>query len=95
MGLVRLELTTSRLSGVRSNLLSYKPKQEPSKDVPRNALQRKPEEREALVRMTTDFCDIFAHSVVNCLESFGYDLRSRPQASALFPRTASKISQNS
>ena len=25
MGLVRLELTTSRLSGVRSNLLSYKP----------------------------------------------------------------------
>ena len=26
MGLVRLELTTSRLSGVRSNLLSYKPR---------------------------------------------------------------------
>ena len=25
MGLVRLGLTTSRLSGVRSNLLSYKP----------------------------------------------------------------------
>ena len=54
MGLGRLGLPTSRLSGVRSNLLSYKPKQEPSKDVPRNALQRKPEEREALVRMTTD-----------------------------------------
>ena len=26
MGLTRLELVTSRLSGVRSNLLSYKPK---------------------------------------------------------------------
>ena len=30
MGLVRLELTTSRLSGVRSNLLSYKPTKDKS-----------------------------------------------------------------
>ena len=28
MGLTRLELVTSRLSGVRSNLLSYKPKRD-------------------------------------------------------------------
>ena len=34
MGLVRLELTTSRLSGVRSNLLSYKPmKRKPEREL--------------------------------------------------------------
>ena len=31
MGLTRLELVTSRLSGVRSNLLSYKPKRKPER----------------------------------------------------------------
>ena len=32
MGLTRLELVTSRLSGVRSNLLSYKPKRDDIKN---------------------------------------------------------------